>query len=143
MLANMACSLIEHKRINTTVAKAKALKQFVEPLITKSKEDTTHNRRSYDSNGRESQYREYNNRSQQNKYENHRSEKNSTKSEMDIVPSKTKDKLLKLHVMANRGSENERVVAAKKIGNIVNGYKVSKKAYNEWAKEEIKKSEKR
>jgi large subunit ribosomal protein L17 len=45
MLANMACSLIEHKRINTTVAKAKALKQFVEPLITKSKVDTTHNRR--------------------------------------------------------------------------------------------------
>ena len=41
MLANMACSLIEHKRINTTVAKAKALKQFVEPLITKSKDDTT------------------------------------------------------------------------------------------------------
>lgn len=45
MLSNMACSLIEHKRINTTVAKAKALKQFVEPLITKSKEDSTHNRR--------------------------------------------------------------------------------------------------
>ena len=45
MLANMACSLIEHKRINTTVAKAKALKRFVEPMITKSKEDTTHNRR--------------------------------------------------------------------------------------------------
>ena len=45
MLANMACSLIEHKRINTTVTKAKALKQFVEPIITKSKEDTTHNRR--------------------------------------------------------------------------------------------------
>ncbi len=45
MLANMAVSLIEHKRINTTVAKAKALRQFVEPLITKSKEDTTHNRR--------------------------------------------------------------------------------------------------
>lgn len=45
MLANMACSLIEHKRINTTVAKAKALRVFVEPLITKSKEDTTHNRR--------------------------------------------------------------------------------------------------
>lgn len=45
MLANMASSLIEHKRINTTVAKAKALKQFVEPLITRSKEDTTHNRR--------------------------------------------------------------------------------------------------
>ncbi|MAT89800.1 MAG: 50S ribosomal protein L17 [Flavobacteriaceae bacterium] len=45
MLANMACSLIEHKRINTTVAKAKALKQFVEPLVTKSKNDTTHNRR--------------------------------------------------------------------------------------------------
>ena len=45
MLANMACSLIEHKRINTTTAKAKALKLFVEPLITKSKEDTTHNRR--------------------------------------------------------------------------------------------------
>jgi len=45
MLANMACSLIEHKRINTTVAKAKALKRFVEPMITKSKSDTTHNRR--------------------------------------------------------------------------------------------------
>jgi large subunit ribosomal protein L17 len=45
MLANMACSLIEHKRINTTTAKAKALKVFVEPLITKAKEDTTHNRR--------------------------------------------------------------------------------------------------
>ena len=45
MLANMACSLIEHKRINTTVAKAKALKLFVEPLLTKSKIDTTHNRR--------------------------------------------------------------------------------------------------
>lgn len=45
MLANMACSLIEHKRINTTVAKAKALKQFVEPLVTKSKTDDTHNRR--------------------------------------------------------------------------------------------------
>ncbi|TYP98063.1 LSU ribosomal protein L17P [Tenacibaculum adriaticum] len=45
MLANMACSLIEHKRINTTVAKAKALRQYVEPLITKSKADTTHNRR--------------------------------------------------------------------------------------------------
>ena len=52
MLANMACSLIEHKRINTTVAKAKALKQFIEPLITKSKaennqtsEQGMHNRR--------------------------------------------------------------------------------------------------
>ena len=45
MLANMACSLIYHKRINTTLAKAKALKRFVEPLITKSKSDTTHNRR--------------------------------------------------------------------------------------------------
>src|SRR6056297_3209122 len=52
MLANMACSLIEHKRINTTVAKAKALKQFVEPLITRSKAENnqsadkgTHNRR--------------------------------------------------------------------------------------------------
>ncbi len=45
MLANMACSLIEHKRINTTLAKAKALKQFVEPLVTKSKVDSTHNRR--------------------------------------------------------------------------------------------------
>jgi large subunit ribosomal protein L17 len=45
MLANMACSLIEHKRINTTVTKAKALRQFAEPLITKSKSDTTHNRR--------------------------------------------------------------------------------------------------
>ncbi|MBS9773611.1 MAG: 50S ribosomal protein L17 [Tenacibaculum sp.] len=45
MLANMASSLIEHKRINTTEAKAKALRKFIEPLITKSKTDTTHNRR--------------------------------------------------------------------------------------------------
>ena len=45
MLANMGCSLIEHKRINTTVTKAKALKQFLEPIITKSKDDSTHNRR--------------------------------------------------------------------------------------------------
>lgn len=45
MLSNMANSLIEHKRINTTVAKAKALKTFVEPLITKAKTDNTHNRR--------------------------------------------------------------------------------------------------
>ncbi|MDG1572127.1 50S ribosomal protein L17 [Robiginitalea sp. M366] len=52
MMANMACSLIEHKRINTTVAKAKALKLFVEPLITRAKaennqsvEKGTHNRR--------------------------------------------------------------------------------------------------
>jgi large subunit ribosomal protein L17 len=45
MLANMACSLILHKRITTTVAKAKALKMYVEPLMTKSKEDTTQNRR--------------------------------------------------------------------------------------------------
>ena len=45
MLANMACSLIEHKRINTTVAKAKALRQFVEPIITRSKDDSTHSRR--------------------------------------------------------------------------------------------------
>jgi large subunit ribosomal protein L17 len=45
MLANMACSLIEHKRVNTTVAKAKALRKFVEPIITKSKTDSTHSRR--------------------------------------------------------------------------------------------------
>ena len=45
MLANMACSLIEHKRINTTLTKAKALKKFFEPLVTKSKDDSTHNRR--------------------------------------------------------------------------------------------------
>lgn len=45
LLSNMACSLIEHKRINTTVAKAKALRVYIEPLLTKSKEDTTHNRR--------------------------------------------------------------------------------------------------
>ena len=45
LLANMACSLIQHKRITTTVAKAKALKSYIEPLITKSKEDTTHSRR--------------------------------------------------------------------------------------------------
>ena len=45
LLANLACSLIEHKRINTTLTKAKALKRFVEPIITKSKQDTTHKRR--------------------------------------------------------------------------------------------------
>lgn len=45
LLANMAVSLIEHKRIITTEAKAKALKMYVEPLISKSKEDTTHSRR--------------------------------------------------------------------------------------------------
>jgi len=45
MLSNMACSLIEHKRIVTTLAKAKALRVFVEPLVTKSKNDTTHSRR--------------------------------------------------------------------------------------------------
>lgn len=45
MLANMATSLIMHKRITTTVAKAKALKSYAEPLITKSKDDTTHSRR--------------------------------------------------------------------------------------------------
>ena len=45
MLSNMACSLIEHKRIHTTLAKAKALRVYVEPILTKAKEDTTHNRR--------------------------------------------------------------------------------------------------
>ena len=45
MLSNMACSLIEHKRINTTLAKAKALRGFVEPILTKSKTDSTHSRR--------------------------------------------------------------------------------------------------
>ncbi|MDR0941843.1 MAG: 50S ribosomal protein L17, partial [Bacteroidales bacterium] len=45
MLSNMATSLIMHKRIKTTVAKAKALQKYVDPLITKSKEDSTHSRR--------------------------------------------------------------------------------------------------
>ena len=45
MLSNMACSIILHKRIKTTVAKAKVLRSFVEPIITKSKNDTTHSRR--------------------------------------------------------------------------------------------------
>ncbi len=45
MLSNMACSLIKHKRITTTVAKAKALRKYVEPLLTKSKDDTTNSRR--------------------------------------------------------------------------------------------------
>ena len=45
MLANLAISLIEHKRITTTLAKAKALKKYIEPLITRSKEDTTNSRR--------------------------------------------------------------------------------------------------
>lgn len=44
-MANMACSLIEHKRINTTLAKARELRKFIEPLITKSKKDETHSRR--------------------------------------------------------------------------------------------------
>ena len=45
MLSNMAASLIQHKRINTTVAKAKELRKYVEPMITRAKENTTHNRR--------------------------------------------------------------------------------------------------
>ncbi|KAA6315084.1 50S ribosomal protein L17, partial [termite gut metagenome] len=45
MLSNMACSLIKHKRINTTLAKAKALRKYVEPLLTKVKNDTIHSRR--------------------------------------------------------------------------------------------------
>ncbi len=45
MLSNMASSLIEHKRISTTLAKARELKKYVEPLVTRSKEDSTHNRR--------------------------------------------------------------------------------------------------
>lgn len=45
MLSNMACSLIKHKRISTTLAKAKALRVYVEPLLTKAKEDTTASRR--------------------------------------------------------------------------------------------------
>lgn len=45
MLSNMACSLIEHKRITTTIAKAKTLRGFIEPLLTKSKTDSTHSRR--------------------------------------------------------------------------------------------------
>ena len=45
MLSNMACSLLMHKRIKTTLAKAKALRVYIEPLITKSKQDTTHSRR--------------------------------------------------------------------------------------------------
>ena len=45
MMANMACSLIEHKRINTTLAKARELRKFIEPLLTKSKKDETHSRR--------------------------------------------------------------------------------------------------
>jgi large subunit ribosomal protein L17 len=44
LLSNMACSLIEHKRISTTLAKARALRRYVEPLITKSKEDSMHSR---------------------------------------------------------------------------------------------------
>ena len=45
LLANMSCSLIQHKRITTTLAKAKALRSYVEPLITKSKDDSTNSRR--------------------------------------------------------------------------------------------------
>jgi large subunit ribosomal protein L17 len=45
MLSNMASSLIEHKRINTTLAKAKALRTYIEPILTKSKTDSTHSRR--------------------------------------------------------------------------------------------------
>ena len=49
LMANLASSLLKHKRINTTLAKAKALRMYVEPLITKSKEDTTHSRRTVSS----------------------------------------------------------------------------------------------
>lgn len=45
MLSNMACSLIKHKRINTTLAKAKVLRKYIEPMVTKAKNDTTHSRR--------------------------------------------------------------------------------------------------
>lgn len=45
LLKNMSISLIEHKRINTTLAKARALRMFIEPLVTKAKDNTTHNRR--------------------------------------------------------------------------------------------------
>lgn len=45
LLSNMACSLIKHKRINTTTAKAKELRKYVEPLLTKAKDDSTHSRR--------------------------------------------------------------------------------------------------
>ena len=45
MLSNMACSLIEHKRINTTLAKGRALRRYIEPLLTKAKTDSTHSRR--------------------------------------------------------------------------------------------------
>jgi len=45
LLKNLAAALIEHKRINTTLAKAKALRKYIEPLVTKSKENTTHSRR--------------------------------------------------------------------------------------------------
>ncbi|HQW71547.1 MAG TPA: 50S ribosomal protein L17, partial [Saprospiraceae bacterium] len=45
MLKNMACSLIEHKRINTTIAKAKVLRGFLEPILTKTKNNSTHSRR--------------------------------------------------------------------------------------------------
>jgi large subunit ribosomal protein L17 len=45
LLKNLACELITHKRINTTLAKAKALRKFIEPLITKAKENSTHQRR--------------------------------------------------------------------------------------------------
>ena len=45
LMRNLACALIEHKRINTTLAKAKALRTYIEPLVTKSKDNTTHSRR--------------------------------------------------------------------------------------------------
>ncbi|MEE1542135.1 MAG: 50S ribosomal protein L17 [Paludibacteraceae bacterium] len=45
LLSNMACSLIQHKRINTTTAKAKELRKYVEPLLTRAKDDSTHSRR--------------------------------------------------------------------------------------------------
>jgi large subunit ribosomal protein L17 len=45
LLKNLSCALIEHKRINTTLAKAKALRKHIEPLVTKSKDNTTHSRR--------------------------------------------------------------------------------------------------
>ena len=98
----------------------------------------------FDSHKQGSYNHNYNHNYKNNNWESQFGNKSSSDtSEMDIVPDKTKEKLLKLHRMANGGSTNEKKIATDKIGNIVNSYKITKKVYNEWAKYEIKKAQKK
>jgi hypothetical protein len=84
------------------------------------------------------QYNYYNTNAYANATENSNISNNPMYSK---VPEKKKDLLLKLHMMAIKGTTNEKQVASTKIGNIVNSYGISKKDYNEWAKYELKKKQ--